>query len=188
MASFAVPALFCGTEEVMAMYISIGQIVNTHGIKGEVKVKVFSDSLDRFEGVGQVFVASDEGGDDGRLLTISGLRYQKDMALMSFNEIGDMTEAEKLKNCFLQVPESELPALPDGRYYIYQLEGIAVWEGDVCYGTLTEVMQPGSNDVYVVSDGKRELLIPALKTVIKSVDLEKCRMEVELPAGLLELY
>jgi 16S rRNA processing protein RimM len=172
----------------MTRYISIGRVVNTHGIKGEVKVKVFSDSLDRFEGVRMVYAASDENADDRKALMINGLRYQKDMVLMTFSEIYDMTEAEKLKNSFLQVPESELLPLPEGRYYIYQLEGIAVWEKDVCYGTLMEVMQPGSNDVYVVNDGKRDLLIPALKTVIVSVDLEKGRMEVELPAGLLEIY
>jgi len=86
------------------------------------------------------------------------------------------------------VPEDDLPPLPDGRYYIYQLEGLTVWEKEICYGKLTEVMQPGSNDVYVVSDGKREILVPALKTVIKSVDLDSNRMEVELPAGLLDIY
>lgn len=171
-----------------AMYVSIGQIVNTHGISGEVKVKVFSDSISRFEGMGQVYSVSGADGEDRRILTITGLRYQNDMVLLKFQEIETMTEAEKFKNSFLQVPESDLPSLPDGRYYIYQLEGIAVWEKDVCYGRLTEVMQPGGNDVYVVSDGEREILIPALKTVIKSVDLVNNRMEVELPAGLLEIY
>jgi 16S rRNA processing protein RimM len=172
----------------MTRYISIGRIVNTHGIRGEVKVKVFSDSLDRFEGVKMVYAISDENAGERKILTIIGLRYQKDMALMTFGEVHDMTDAEKLKNSFLQVLESELPPLPEGRYYIYQLEGLTVWEKDVCYGKLTEVLQPGSNDVYVVNDGKRELLIPALKTVIKAVDLDKNCMEVELPAGLLEIY
>ena len=171
-----------------AMFISIGQIVNTHGIKGEVKAKVFSDRIDRFEGMKQIYAASDEKGKDRRMLTITGLRYQKGMALLTFQEIETMAEAEKLKNGFLQVPESELQPLPEGKHYIYQLEGLAVWEKDVCYGKLAEVMQPGGNDVYVVCDGEREILIPALKTVIKSVDLEKGRMEVELPSGLLEIY
>ena len=169
-------------------YITIGQIINTHGVKGEVKVKVFSDSLERFEGMKEIFAVVSEGAQDRRRLTISGLRYQKDMVLMTFHEVQDLSEAERLKTCFLQTPERELPVLPKGRYYIYQLEGLAVWENQRCYGTLTEVLQPGSNDVYVVRDGKRELLIPALKTVIKKVDLEQGRMEVELPAGLLELY
>ena len=170
------------------LYISIGQIINTHGIRGELKVKVFSDSVHRFEGLDKVYASADIEGGERLELDITGLRYHKDMALMKLGQIHDMSQAEKLKNYYLQVPESELPPLPEGRYYIYQLEGLLVWEGDVCYGELTEVMQPGSNDVYVVSDGNREILIPALKSVIKSVDLDKGRMEVELPAGLLELY
>ena len=169
-------------------FISIGQIVNTHGTKGEVKVKVFSDSIDRFESVKQVYLAPGGNPEDRRLLTVTGLRYHKDTVLLTFREIGSMSQAEGLKNAFLQVPEEDLPPLPEGRYYIYQLEGLSVWEKDVCYGRLTEVLQPGSNDVYVVKDGSREILIPALKSVIREVDLEKGRMEVELPEGLLELY
>jgi 16S rRNA processing protein RimM len=172
----------------MATYITIGKVVNTHGTGGELKVKVFSDSITRFEGMGQIYAAPGVGGGERQLLTIAGLRYHKDMVLMKFGEINDMAQAEGLKNASLQVPESELPPLPAGRYYIYQLEGLSVWEKEVCYGKLTEVLQPGSNDVYVVSDGKREILVPALKAVIKEVDLGKGRMEVELPAGLLELY
>jgi len=170
------------------MYISIGKIVNTHGINGEVKVKVYSDSLDRFQGMRQISVASSEAGDGRQTLTIGGIRYHKDTVLMRFEEVGHISQAELYKNHFLQVLEEDLPSLPDGRYYIYQLEGLTVWEKNLCYGKLTEVIQPGGNDVYVVKDGNREILIPALKTVIKSVDLQKNRMEVELPAGLLDIY
>ena len=170
------------------MYISIGKIVNTHGINGEVKVKVYSDSLDRFQGMRQISVASSEAGDERQTLTIGGIRYHKDTVLMRFEEVGHISQAELYKNHFLQVLEEDLPSLPDGRYYIYQLEGLTVWEKNLCYGKLTEVIQPGGNDVYVVKDGNREILIPALKTVIKSVDLQKNRMEVELPAGLLDIY
>ena len=169
-------------------YIAIGQIVNTHGIRGELKVKIYSDNIRRLEGVEKVYVSANENGGEGLELGISGLRYQKEMALVRMQEIQDLTQAEKLKGFFLLVPEAELPPLPEGRYYIYQLEGLDVWEKGVCYGTLKEVMQPGGNDVYIVSDGTKEILIPALKTVIKEVDLEKRRMEVELPAGLLEIY
>ena len=171
-----------------ALWISIGKIVNTHGIRGEVRVQVYSDSLDRFEGLHEVCVAIGEGARERRTLAITGLRYHKGLVLLKFRGIEDLQQAEEVKGCYLQVPESELPPLPEGRFYIYQLEGLSVWEKDRCYGTLTEVLQPGSNDVYVVKEGKREILIPALKTVIKEVDLEKGRMEVELPDGLLELY
>ena len=171
-----------------AMYISIGKIVNTHGIGGELKVKVYSDRLERFEGMEQVYASPDEHADERRVLTIERLRYHKDMVLMKIKGIDDISQAEGLKNVFLQVPEDELPPLPKGRYYIYQLEGLSVWEKGRCYGELKEVLQPGSNDVYVVSDGKRDILVPALRTVIREVDLDKGRMEVALPAGLLEIY
>jgi len=173
------------------MFLSIGQIVNTHGISGEVRVRVYSDHIERFEGMERIYVAAAGAKADAperRLLTITGLRYHKDMVLMRFGEISDMTQALQLKGAFLQTPEEELPLLPEGRYYIYQLEGLAVWENESCYGRLTEVLQPGGNDVYVVTDGEREILIPALKTVIKSVDVKQGRMEVELPAGLLDIY
>ena len=170
------------------MYITIGQIINTHGIKGELKVRVYSDSIYRFEGLGRIFASSVEQDVEKVEFHITGLRYQNDIVLMKMEEIKDLTEAEKVKGYYLQILESELPPLPEGRYYIYQLEGLMVWEKEVCYGELIEVMQPGNTDVYVVSNGKREILIPALKTVIKSVDLEKKQMEVELPAGLQEIY
>lgn len=170
------------------MYITIGKIVNTHGIAGEVRVQVYSDEITRFEGMERIYAATKEQGDERTVLTITGLRYHKDFVLMTLAGVDSMTAAESLKNSFLQVPEEDLPALPIGRYYIYQLEGLTVWEKGVCYGELKEVMQPGSNDVYLVSDGQREILIPALKTVIKEVDLQSGRMEVELPAGLLDIY
>jgi len=171
------------------MYITIGKIVNTHGIRGEVKVKVFSDSIERFENVDKLFATADEAPEAKRLeFGIANIRYHKDMVLLTFKEIIDLTAAQKLKDYFLQVPRSDLPDLPVGKYYIFQLIGLQVWEGNVCFGRITDVMQPGSNDVYAVSDGKLEILIPALKSVIKSVDLEKGRMDVELPAGLLEIY
>ncbi|MCL1849472.1 MAG: ribosome maturation factor RimM [Clostridiales bacterium] len=170
------------------MDITIGKIINTHGISGEVKVQVYSDSITRFEGMERVCVSASEHSGPKQFLHITGIRYHKDVVLMTFAGIETMTQAEGLKNHFLQVPEEELPSLPKGRHYIYQLEGLSVWEKGTCYGTLKEVMQPGSNDVYVVTDGRREILIPALKTVIIEVDLPNGRMEVELPAGLLDIY
>jgi len=174
------------------MYISIGRVINTFGISGEVKVKVYSDDIRRFEGLREVYIAFGESGDDRadkrRPVTISGLRYHKDAVLMKLEGVDDMNAALSLRDAFLQVPESELAPLPEGRYYIYQLIGLTVWENGVRYGKITDVLQTGSNDVYVVTDGKTEILIPALKSVIKKVDLEAGLMEVELPAGLLEIY
>ena len=174
------------------MFITIGQIINTHGNRGEVKVKPITDDPGLFEEIKKVYAVAEadekqmEQRAPRRPLTIETVRYHKKMVLITFMEIADMNQAEVIKGYFLQLPESELKPLPEGRYYIYQLEGLKVCEGERCYGTLTEVLQPGSNDVYVVRDGQQEILIPALKTVIKKVDLEAGRMEVVLPPGLLD--
>jgi 16S rRNA processing protein RimM len=165
------------------MYIPVGRVVNTHGAKGEVRVQPLTDDPSRFEELKTVYVQ-----EDGRMksLSVGTVRYHKGMVLLTFPEIGDMDQGAALKGQFLRIPETELKPLPEGRYYIFQLVGMDVYEGDRYYGKIAEVLQPGSNDVYVVRDGGREILVPALKWVIRSVDLEANRMEVTLPPGLLD--
>jgi 16S rRNA processing protein RimM len=166
------------------MYIPVGQVVNTHGNKGEVKVLPLTDDASRFEELKTVFVEEER---QVTPLSVATVRYHKGMVLLTFLEIADMDRAAALKGQFLKIPESELKPLPEGRYYIFQLVGLDVYEGDLYYGRITEVLQPGSNDVYVVRDGaNREILVPALKWVIRSVNLEINRMEVVLPPGLLD--
>lgn len=174
------------------MFITIGQIINTHGNRGELKIRPITDDASRFEELKTIYAidpANEKKTDrmeDRRPLTIQTVRFHKNMVLITFKEIADMNQAEAVKGYYLQLPESELKPLPEGRYYIYQLEGLKVYEGDQCYGTLVEVLQPGSNDVYVVRDDQREILVPALKTVIQKVDLAAGRMDVILPPGLLD--
>ena len=182
----------------MYMYIHVGQIVNTHGNKGEVKVYPLTDDPARFEELKQVYAGAgaDAGANPGDAadndaavisLNIRTVRYLKNMALLTFEEINDMNQAIKLKGKYLSIPETELKPLPEGRYYIYQLIGLDVYEGDRYFGKITEVLKPGGNDVYVVRDEeKQEILIPVLKWVVHGVDLEAKRVEVVLPPGLLE--
>ena len=176
------------------MFISIGRIVNTHGNKGEVKIKPLTDDLNRYSELEHVYLirpdweAKSQDPSDRQYVSLAHVRYHKDMVLITFNEVADMNQAEALKGYFVQLPEADLKPLPEGRYYIYQLIGLQVYEGQTCYGTLIEVLQPGSNDVYVVQDAgtKEEILVPALKDVIKKVDVVNGRMEVVLPLGLLD--
>jgi len=175
------------------MFVTIGQIVNTHGNRGEVKVKPFTDDPNRFCELEHIYLVrpDQETAEDPalrRYVTLAGVRFHKGMALIAFNEVQDMNQAEALKNYYLQLPEEELKPLPEGRYYIYQLIGLDVFEGETYYGKITEVLQPGSNDVYVVVDpvSKREVLIPAIKDVIVDVDIAAGKMEVVLLPGLLD--
>jgi 16S rRNA processing protein RimM len=175
------------------MFITIGQIVSTHGNRGEVKVMPFTDDPNRFFDLQHVYLVhpQQEASEDPakrRYVTLEQVRFHKKMVLITFKEVENMNQGEALRNYYLQLPESELQPLPEGRYYIYQLIGLEVYEGETCYGKITEVMQPGSNDVYVVWDAERksEVLVPALKDVIKKVDIPNGRMEVVLPPGLLD--
>jgi len=179
--------------------ITIGQIVNTHGVLGEVRVVAFSDNAERFENEDYLYAispmveekkVSPNTPNHGPIkLTIETVRYHKGLAMLTFEEIPDLTAAEKIKGWYVQVPEESLPKLPDGTYYIFQLIGLDVYEEDKYLGKITDVMQPGANDVYVVSlENEPDLLIPVTPEVRKSVDLENKIIKVVLPKGLYELY
>lgn len=175
------------------MYISIGQIVNTHGHKGEVKIMPFTDEPQSLAQRPALYLVPPEEEKleealGRRPVHIGHSRVHKNMLLAALEGIETMNQAEALKWYFLQIPAEDLKPLPEGRYYIFQLVGLKVFEGTQYYGEVTEVLQPGSNDVYVVKDpqSSREILIPALKEVIQKVNLEEGRMDVLLPPGLLD--
>lgn len=175
------------------MYITIGQIVNTHGHKGEVKILPFTDDPKSLAQRPALFLVSPdeeklELAPGRRQVHLLHSRVHKNTLVATLEEIETMNQAEALKWHYLQIPAEDLQPLPEGRYYIFQLVGLKVYEGGQYLGEISEVLQPGSNDVYVVKDpqSQREILIPALKDVIMKVDLEEGRMEVLLPTGLLD--
>jgi|Deesub1362A_J573_1020465.scaffolds.fasta_scaffold00204_59 16S rRNA processing protein RimM len=169
------------TEE----FISIGEIVNTQGCRGAVRVLPLTDFPERFRDMQMVYLAR---GEERWLLHIEQVTYHKQFAILKFREIPDMTTAEKLKGALLQVPRSELVPLPDGHYYIFDIVGLSVYTPEGEYlGVVRDVMRTGSNDVYVVrARNERPLLVPALKAVVRDIDLRGGRMTVALPEGLRE--
>ncbi len=107
--------------------------------------------------------------------------------ILSFDEIPDMNAAETIKGLLIGVPADERWPLPEGHYYIDDLIGMEVFEADGhLLGTVREVLETGSNAVLSVMRGKQEVLIPMLKSVIKSVDLSRRVINAALPPGLLE--
>ncbi|MBE0467752.1 MAG: 16S rRNA processing protein RimM [Candidatus Desulforudis sp.] len=166
-------------------FISIGEIVNTQGRQGAVRVLPLTDFPERFRDLQAVYLAR---GGERRLLQIEKVTYHKQFAVIKFREISDMTAAERLKGALLQVPGSDLVPLPDGHYYIFDIVGIDVYtlEGEHL-GVVRDVLRTGANDVYTVqTPGGRPLLIPALKAVVREINLESGRMTVVLPEGLRE--
>lgn len=166
----------------MIDYIKIGKIVNTHGVRGEIKVISHTDYLERFEEIDYLYTEKDD-----KKRKINSVRYAKGMAYLKLEGINDMTEAEKFKNTYVSIDETNVRELPEGRYYIYDLEGMDVYlmNGDKL-GVLTEVIQNTANDVYEVTDKKKKYYIPALKSVIKEVNVEEKKMIIEPLKGLLD--
>ena len=166
----------------MVDYFEIGQITNTHGLKGEVKVRPFTESPKRFEKL--KFILIDFNG-DLKKFEIESVRYQKeDIVLLKLKGIDVIEDAEKLKNLYIKIPRSEAKETKIDEFFIADLIGCEVYDKELI-GVLDDVFTAGGSDVYVVKrDGKKDLLIPAIKSVIKKIDVENKRIDVEIPRGL----
>lgn len=168
------------TEE----FIAIGKIVNTQGRRGAVRVFPLTDYPERFKDTSRVWV-SIKGA--RQQLSIGEAALYKNYVIIEFKEITDMKDAEALKGGILEVPRGELVALPEDNYYIFDIVGLQVYDaGGDLLGKITDVLHTGANDVYVVETGGKPLLIPALKQVVREIDLDSRRMVVELPKGLVD--
>ena len=165
-------------------YFEVGQIVNTFGIKGLLKVKPFTDENSRFEELKKVYIAKK---DKMQEVEIENVSYQKDMVLLKIKGIDDLTEAEKYKGLFLKIARKDAKKLPKDTYFIADLLGLEVYtdEGELL-GKVDDIFNSGANDVYVVKDeitGK-QILLPGIKDVLKEIDLENEKIIVHLIKGL----
>lgn len=169
----------------MKDYLEIGQIVNTYGIKGFVKVVPFTDDITRFEKLKSVYI--DVKG-DLQEFTIEEVKYSKNMVLLKFKEIPDINIAEKYRNYYLKINRNNAIKLPKDTYFIADLLGLDVYvqETNELLGKVDDIFPTGSNDVYVVKNeiGK-QILLPGTKEVIKVIDIENGKILVNLIQGLV---
>jgi len=165
--------------------LQIGVITSTHGVKGEVKVFPTTDDNMRFKKLRECFIEW-----KGELLPVKAkdCKFFKNMVILKFEDIDDMTAAEKYKQCKLYVDREHAVPLEKDEYFMTDLIGIqVVTEDGRELGTLKEIIPTGANDVYVVAGGeKKELLLPAIKDCILKIDLEKRAMKVRLMKGMEE--
>lgn len=164
--------------------IAVGEIVKCHGIAGEVKVVPLTDNPDRFGKLGRVFLKNSQGL---RELTVQNYRLFGPFVLVKFEGVPDLTAAEALGRGLICIPCEERLKLPEGRYYHDQLEGLAVYTmaGEML-GRIERILETGANDVYVVNGKAGEILIPALKQVVREIDLTEGKIMVMLPEGLID--
>lgn len=156
----------------------VGLIVGPWGMDGEVRVQVQTDNPERFS-PGSRLTAQD------RVLQVEACRWHKGFALVRFQGIDTPEEVVALRGVPLEVSLENVPPLSQGTYYYFQVLDMEVYtvQGELL-GTVQEILNTGSNDVYVVRLEKQEVLVPALDDVVVEVDTERGRMTVDLPDGL----
>lgn len=168
----------------MQEFLEIGQIVNTFGIKGVLKIKPFTDDITRFDELKKVYVETNKVR---KIYEVEEVKYHKDMVLIKFKGIDKIEEAELLRNSYLKINRNDEPDLEEGTYYIVDLIGLDVYsdEGNLL-GKIDDIFNNGSADIYVVKDelGK-QLLLPAISDVVKEINLEDNKVIVHIIKGLI---
>ena len=170
----------------MEKMFTIGKIVNTHGIKGEVRVVPTTDDPKRFEKLKEVYIEQK----NTKLYRIESVRYHKNFVLIKFEGVDTINDAELFKNSTLKINRKDSLPLAKDEYYIGDLYDLEVETEEGRYlGELVDIIYTGSNDVYVIKnkETQKELLLPAIKQVIKRVDLEQKKIVVQLLEGLEDL-
>ena len=168
----------------MQEFLEVGQIVNTFGIKGFVKVNPFTDDINRFDELKKVYI---ENKSKKQEFEIEEVKYHKNMVLVKFKGIDKIEDAESLRNTYILIDRKDQRPLDKDTYYIVDLLGSEVYtDEDQLLGKLEDIFNTGSNDIYVVKDklGK-QILLPAIKDVIKEIDMENKKIVVHLLNGLI---
>lgn len=160
--------------------ILIGKIVNAVGLKGEIRVYNYSDSIEIYENTESVYV-------DETLLKVQNVRTQKNMVVLKLDGINDRDAAEKAKGSMIYVTEADLPELPEGQYYIRDLIGMeAVTEDGNRLGKVQDVIQNTAQSIFDIrTDDGRQVLIPKVPDFVLDIDLEKKTVTVRLIEGML---
>lgn len=168
----------------MEQLMEIGQIVNTYGIKGFVKVMPFTDNINRFEDLDSIYLQTKKGLET---FEIEEVKYSKNMVLLKLKGIDDINVAENYRNCYLKIDRKNAVELPEDTYFIVDLLDMEVEteEGETL-GKIIDVYPTGSNDIYVVKNEEgKQILLPAISQVVKTVDIQNKKMIVHLLNGLI---
>jgi 16S rRNA processing protein RimM len=153
----------------MIEYLRIGKIINTRGLKGEVKVEPLTDDIKRFESLSEVIMENDTKD----TISIENVNYHKKFVYIKFKNVNSIEEANALRGMYLIINRKDAIELNKDQYFICDLIGLKVYEEKRYLGELTDVLQTGANDVYIVKNNDKEILLPAIKDVILNIDIER---------------
>lgn len=156
----------------MKQFLAVGQIINTHGLNGELKVYPLTDDIKRFRKLDKVLI-------DGVERNIVWCKLQADTVILKIEGVETLEDAHKLRNKYLEIDRENAVELPENTYFVADLIGCSVFDSnDNLLGNIYDVIKTGSNDVYWIKEGK-ELLIPALKDIVETVDIENKKIIIK---------
>ena len=177
-------------NEPEVRFVAVARLLAPHGVRGELRVEPLTDDPARLAQLTRCRLRLP----DGRVRDVQAVgvrRGPRQGLLLRFREIATRTEAEQLRGAYVEIPVDQVRPLPEGRYYLFQIVGLPVYdESGRHLGAVREVLRSAAHDIWVVapSDGgrARELLLPAVKEVIRKVDPAGRRVVVRVPEGLGE--
>jgi 16S rRNA processing protein RimM len=162
-------------------YLIIGRVLKPWSYRGELKIEILTEFPKRFASLRQVYI-----GDDAKLFPVERARLHGKYVLLKLAGVDSTQEAAKLRDQLVCVAREEAVPLSKGKHYIYELIGLRVLTTDgELLGEITEVLDTGANDVYIVKDNSREILIPATEEVVKEIAVERGEIVVKLIEGLI---
>ena len=168
-------------------YLLLGEILRPHGIRGELRMRVLTDYPERIPSLEQIYLGRDVNGPTPRPYIVEHMRMHQGYGLLKLDSIDDRDTAETLRALFVMVSMEEAVPLEEGEFYLFQLIGLEVRDAEgQSLGQITEVLETGANDVYVVDSPRYgEILIPVTEETIIATDIAAGFVSVNLPEGLL---
>ena len=169
----------------MEQHFIIGKIINTHGIKGELKVLPLTDDYNRFKKLKSILV---EKNNNLTKCNVSTVKFINNFVILKLDEINTIEQAQAYKECYIKIDRTQAIKLPKHSYFICDIIGIEVFtDNNELLGIIKDVLQTGGSDTYIVDYNGKDLMIPAVKEFVKSIDINNKKMIVKLIEGLIEL-
>lgn len=167
--------------------ITIGKVLTTWGIRGELKVEPTTDHPERFKHLERVFLVKDGSVEEGR---VESARLHKGAVLLKLSGIDSANDGEPLRGCTVEIPTDEAMPLPEGSYYVFEVMGVEVRSTDgESLGTVVDVMRLPANDVYVVKPrdpSAKPFMVPAVRDIVKAIDPDSGVMVISVLPGMIE--
>lgn len=172
--------------DTMENLYDVGKIVNTHGVKGEVRVIRITDFEERFTPGNTLYIVGKK--EETIPVTVKSHRTHKQFDLLTFDEFTSIDSIEKYKDSLLKVAESDLTPLEEGEFYYHEIIGCTVESEEIKeIGKITSILSPGANDVWVVETAEgKEVLIPYIPDVVKEINIGEKRIRIHLMEGLID--